>query len=75
MHMAPAGGSSDYFQRPENHTIKAAVLFMGSNQSARIQILDDNQMFGESLAAEVIDAIAGNDSKSQSSVFRLVEAN
>ncbi|KAL8916142.1 MAG: hypothetical protein Q9208_008679 [Pyrenodesmia sp. 3 TL-2023] len=74
LHMAPAGGSSDYFQRPENHTIKAAVLFMGSNQSARIQILDDNQMFGESLAAEVIDAIAGNDSKSQSSVFRLVEA-
>ncbi|KAL9008758.1 MAG: hypothetical protein Q9173_006150, partial [Seirophora scorigena] len=41
LHMAPAGGSSDYFRRPENGTIKAAVLFLGKNESARIQVLDD----------------------------------
>lgn len=75
LHMAPAGGSSDYFQRPENRTIKAAVLFMGSCQSTRIQILDDSQIFGESLAAEVVDAMAQDDSQSKSSVFRLAAAN
>ncbi|KAL9054361.1 MAG: hypothetical protein Q9206_003571 [Seirophora lacunosa] len=41
LHMAPAGGSSDYFRRPENGTVKAAVLFLGKNESARIQVLDD----------------------------------
>lgn len=72
LHMAPAGGSSDYFQRPEKSTIKAAVLFAGSQQSAHIQVLDDGQSFDESLAASVIEAI-GKDSGSSamSSVFRL----
>lgn len=69
--MAPAGGSSDYFERPKNNTIKAAMLFLGSNETARIQILDDRQSFDESLAADIIDAIAKDDHHSKSSVFRL----
>ncbi|KAL8947490.1 MAG: hypothetical protein Q9222_006238 [Ikaeria aurantiellina] len=72
LHMAPAGGSSDYFQRPEKSTIKAAVLFTGSNESAHIKVLDDSQSFDESLAADVINAMtADSGSGGASSVFRL----
>ncbi|KAL9020558.1 MAG: hypothetical protein Q9185_002144 [Variospora sp. 1 TL-2023] len=75
LHMAPAGGSSDYFKRPENDNIKAAVLFLGSNESARIQVLDDGQDFDEALAAEMINAIARGNHTSKSSVFRLASRN
>ncbi|KAL8779344.1 MAG: hypothetical protein Q9213_006987 [Squamulea squamosa] len=72
LHMAPAGGSSDYFQRPEKSTIKAAVLFHGANQAAHIKILDNNQNFDESLAADVVQAMTKDDGNSgRSSVFRL----
>ncbi|KAL8669031.1 MAG: hypothetical protein Q9168_006364 [Polycauliona sp. 1 TL-2023] len=70
LHMAPAGGSSDYFQRPEKSTIKAAVLFSGADQAAHIKILDDSQNFDESLAADVVKAMAqDSDQGGQSSVF------
>ena len=70
--MAPAGGSSDYFKRPETGTIKAAVLLSGTQQSARIKILDNSQNFDESLAESVIEAIEkDSDDGSRSSVFRL----
>ncbi|KAL8988327.1 MAG: hypothetical protein Q9177_002579 [Variospora cf. flavescens] len=75
LHMAPAGGSSDYFKRPENDNIKAAVLFLGSNESARIQVLDDGQDFDEALAAKIINAIARGNQTSKSSVFRLASRN
>ncbi|KAL8803925.1 MAG: hypothetical protein Q9182_002892 [Xanthomendoza sp. 2 TL-2023] len=72
LHMAPAGGSSDYFQRPDKSTIKAAVLFHGDNQAAHIKILDDRQEFDESLAAEVIQGLTKDkDNNGLSSVFRL----
>ncbi|KAL8872001.1 MAG: hypothetical protein Q9174_002296 [Haloplaca sp. 1 TL-2023] len=72
LHMAPAGGSSDYFKRPEASTIKAAVLLSGSHHSAHIRILDNSQKFDESLAESVIEAIGKNDDDSTaSSVFRL----
>lgn len=72
LHMAPAGGSSDYFRRPEKSTIKAAVLFHGANQAAHIKILDSSQNFDESLAADVVEAMTQDSgSGGQSSVFRL----
>lgn len=72
LHMAPAGGSSDYFQRPEKSTVKAAVLFHGANQAAHIKILDSSQKFDESLAADVVQAmIKGSGNGGRSSVFRL----
>ncbi|CAO1598210.1 target of Sbf [Xanthoria calcicola] len=75
LHMAPAGGSSDYFQRPEKSTIKAAVLFQGANKAAHIKILDNNQSFDESLAADVVEAMAQDSgSGGQSSVFRLANS-
>ncbi|KAL8940247.1 MAG: hypothetical protein Q9216_002901 [Gyalolechia sp. 2 TL-2023] len=63
LHMAPAGGSSDYFQRPEKNTIKAAVLLQGNDESARIQILDNSQGFDESLSRDLIQAMTQDDGK------------
>ncbi|KAL8733535.1 MAG: hypothetical protein Q9181_003551 [Wetmoreana brouardii] len=72
LHMAPAGGSSDYFKRPDQNTIKAAVLFTGSQEIAHIQVLDDSQKFDPSLAADVIEAMTKNSGNGgMSSVFRL----
>ncbi len=74
LHMAPAGGSSDYFRRPDTSTIKAAVLFHGANQAAHIKILDNGQNFDESLAADVVEAMAQEGGHGgQSSVFRLAD--
>ena len=55
LHMAPAGGSSDYFQRPYTNTVKAAVVFTGSSETASIHIIDDSQTFDATLAGGVID--------------------
>lgn len=67
LHMAPAGGSSDYFQRPTKATIKAAVVFTGSNEVAHIQILDDGQEFDEFLEAGVVEGFTTQESNSGSS--------
>ncbi|MCJ1266394.1 target of Sbf [Lobaria immixta] len=67
LHMAPAGGSSDYFNRPTEGTIKAAVIFTGSNEVAHIQILDDGQGFDEVLDAGFVEGFTsqeGNDGNS-----------
>ena len=72
LHMAPAGGSSDYFERPTKSTIKAAVVFAGSNETASIHIIDDAQSFDETLAGSLVDGFssqaAGNGA---SSLFKL----
>lgn len=59
LHMAPAGGCSDYFERPTKGTIKAAVVFRGSNELAHIQILDSSQRFDMTLSTEVVDGFTG----------------
>lgn len=55
LHMAPAGGSSDYFPRPTEHTITAAVVFMGNPEMAHIQILDGPINFDSVLTADVVE--------------------
>ena len=55
LHMAPAGGSSDYFLRPIEGTITAAVVFTGRHEVAHIQILDGRVNFDHILAAHVVD--------------------
>lgn len=59
LHMAPAGGCSDYFERPTKGTIKAAVVFTGSNEVAHIQILDSSQRFDKTLSTEVVNGFTG----------------
>ena len=73
LHMAPAGGSSDYFKRPVNDTIKAAVVFYGRNQTAVIQLLDDIVTFGEALTPAFIEQFIGDlPPPKRKSVFKLV---
>lgn len=57
LHMAPAGGSSDYFQRPTHGTITVAVVFTGSNEVAHIQILEDGQGFDAVFTAKQVDGL------------------
>ena len=55
LHMWPAGGSSDYFERPVNDTIKVGVIFYGKGELATIQLLDDIVSFPEVLTAGYVE--------------------
>ena len=67
LHMAPAGGSSDWFMRPTSDSITAAVVFAGSNEVAAIRILDQGQSFDVSLSGSAVDSWV----EEQSSLFRM----
>ncbi|KAK0516020.1 hypothetical protein JMJ35_002054 [Cladonia borealis] len=69
LHMAPAGGSSDWFMRPTGDSITAAVIFAGSNEVAAIRILDQGQSFDKSLSGSVINSWV----QEQSSLFSMSE--
>lgn len=55
LHMAPAGGSSDWFMRPTNDTITAAIVFAGQDQGILVKVLDGQQGFEGSLGKEVVE--------------------
>lgn len=72
LHMAPAGGSSDYFERPVKGSIKVAVVLYGRNQTAVIQLLDDIVAFGDVLTEGFIESvIADLPPPKKQSVFKL----
>ena len=72
LHMAPAGGSSDYFQRPAGGSIKAAVVFTGGNSTVHIQILDDDVDFGGTLSDGDVEGFLSMMGASKvSSMFKL----
>lgn len=72
LHMAPAGGSSDYFERPVNGSIKAAVIFYARNETVVIQLLDDIVAFSEVLTEGFIaSVIADLPPPKKKSVFKL----
>ncbi|KAK9485299.1 putative TOS1-like glycosyl hydrolase-domain-containing protein [Lipomyces starkeyi] len=48
------GGTSDYFTRPTDSTMKAAVLFDGSSESIYLLELDSSTDFGDSISADLI---------------------
>ncbi|KAK9384467.1 putative TOS1-like glycosyl hydrolase-domain-containing protein [Lipomyces mesembrius] len=48
------GGSSDYFTRPTDTTMKAAVLFDGNSKSIYLLELDSSTDFGDSISADLI---------------------
>ena len=54
LHMAPAGGSSDWFLRPKSETITAAVILAGGDDKAVIRVLDGAQSFDENLEDGVV---------------------
>lgn len=53
--MAPAGGSSDWFQRPSEDSVKAAVIIGGRKEVAAIRVLVQEQIFAEILEESVIN--------------------
>ena len=54
LHMAPAGGSSDWFRRPETDTITAAVVFAGGDDGILVKVLDKWQDFGATIDDAVV---------------------
>ncbi|KAK9374793.1 putative TOS1-like glycosyl hydrolase-domain-containing protein [Lipomyces chichibuensis] len=48
------GGTSDYFTRPTDSTMKAAVLFDGNSQSIYLLELDSSTNFDDSISADLI---------------------
>jgi hypothetical protein len=57
LHGNNQGGSSDYFDRPCDNTIKA-VLVMKDND-IHIKILDDNTEFGSTMDSKTISDVCG----------------
>ncbi|KAL9623212.1 MAG: hypothetical protein Q9160_002527 [Pyrenula sp. 1 TL-2023] len=54
-HGINSGGHSDYFERPTEKTMKAAVLFDATFNSVYILVLDDNVDFGPSIPSSTVD--------------------
>ncbi|KAK2759080.1 target of Sbf [Arachnomyces sp. PD_36] len=50
LHGNISGGDSNYFNRPADKTIKAAVVYDGLSSTGHIKILDDATEFGETLS-------------------------
>ena len=55
LHMAPAGGSSDWFQRPTTGSITAAVVIAGEHEVAAIRVLGEGQSFDTTLSEDVVN--------------------
>lgn len=67
LHMAPAGGSSDWFQRPMGGSITAAVVIAGKHEVAAIRVLGEGQSFDAILSENVVNAWVNE----QGSVFKM----
>ncbi|WPH02498.1 Hypothetical protein R9X50_00536300 [Acrodontium crateriforme] len=74
LHSNIAGGDSDYFQRPVNQTMKAAVVFNGEN--IHIKKLDDSYTFGTHMDTATINSISQSTSTQNqlTSLFSLIGA-
>ena len=67
LHMAPAGGSSDWFMRPTNRTITVAVVLTVKEGIAVIRVLDESVKLDMGLGGETVDAWI----KESSSIFKM----
>ncbi|CAD6576857.1 MAG: target of Sbf [Alectoria sarmentosa] len=67
LHMAPAGGSSDWFQRPTGPSITAAVVIAGEHEVAAIRVLGESQSFDRILSEDVVNGWINE----QGSVFKM----
>lgn len=55
-----SGGHSDYFERPSEKTIKAAVLFDGEKSEGHIMVLSDDTVFNASIADNWLVGLNGS---------------
>ena len=60
LHMNPAGGSANWFQRPTTGTMKMAVILSGSQ--ATIQVLDSQVSFDSTISGSDVSAFIHSDS-------------
>lgn len=52
-------GHSNWFERPVDKTIKAVVMFLGSENTAHIKIIDDNTEFPTSMTNDHLRSYCG----------------
>lgn len=65
--MAPAGGSSDWFQRPTGGSITAAVVIAGGHEVAAVRVLGESQSFDTTLSEDVVNGWVNE----QGAVFKM----
>ena len=71
-HGNPSGGDSNYFNRPTDSTLKAAVIFDGESNSGHIIMLPDDTVLDESIAGDVVVGWVNQmHSEAQKASFRL----
>lgn len=71
-HGNPSGGDSNYFDRPTDSTIKAAVIFDGDSNAGHIVILPDDTVLDDSVTGDVVAGWVNQiDSEAQVGAFRL----
>lgn len=66
-----SGGDSNYFNRPTESTMKAAVIFDGNSSAATIVVLPDDTDFATTLTADQVNAFLDQVSGAQAASFVL----
>ena len=67
LHMAPAGGASDWFERPISDPVTIAIIFAGEGEKAMIRVVGEEADYGSTMGQGLINKwIKGN-----STVFSL----
>ncbi len=70
-HGIVSGGDSNYFNRPTDGTMKAAVLLDGMNSAAHIIVLPDDAEFSTTLSAYVVNGFLNSIAFGASATFAL----
>jgi hypothetical protein len=71
-HGNPSGGDSNYFNRPTDSTMMAAVIFDGDSNSGHIVVLPDDTMLDDRITGDVVAGWVNQmASEAQSAVFSL----
>ena len=71
-HGNPSGGDSNYFNRPTDSTIKAAVIFDGPSNAGHIVVLPDDTLLDDSITGDVVAGWVNQiHSEAQIAVFSL----
>ncbi|KAJ9658015.1 target of Sbf [Neophaeococcomyces mojaviensis] len=61
VHANPSGCEGAWFQRPENKTIKAAVIFDGTNNAGNIYLLPDETDFPTTISGTTVAGFGSGD--------------
>lgn len=61
LHAGVSGGVSDFFERPVNKTMKAAVIFDGPASSGHIIVLPDDTSFDATMGDDVVANLGNQD--------------